>query len=79
MPGNDLMRHVHNAGTNPFRMPAILRKEDHAAWFNGTPDQARAVHNQYDAGLMVAHEVTAAVNSPKNNVAANIEPVSAPR
>jgi putative SOS response-associated peptidase YedK len=76
MPGNDLMRHVHNAGSNPFRMPAILRKEDQDAWLNGTPEQARAVLNQYDAGLMVAYEVTTAVNSPRNNSHCNIEPVA---
>lgn len=78
MPGNDLMRHVHNAGNNPFRMPAILRKDDQDAWLDGNNDQARVVLTQYEPGLMVAYEVTSAVNSPKNNVAANIEPVSAP-
>jgi putative SOS response-associated peptidase YedK len=69
------MRHVHNAGSNPFRMPAILRKEDRDAWLIGTPEQARAVLNQYDAGLMVAYEVTTAVNSPKNNSSSNLVPI----
>ena len=76
MPGNDLMKHVHNAGNNPFCMPALLRREDHDAWLSGTPEQALAVLNQYDAGLMVAYEVTGAVNSPKNNKASNIEPLA---
>jgi putative SOS response-associated peptidase YedK len=75
MPGNDLMRHVHNAGSNPFRMPAILCKEDQDAWLNGTPEQARAVLNQYDAGLMVAYEVRTAVNSRKNNSSSNLVPI----
>ncbi len=75
MPANALMHRIHNSGGNPFRMPAILRKQDHDAWLNGTPDQARAVLAQYDAGLMLAYEVTTAVNSPKYNAPTNIEPL----
>lgn len=75
MPANELMTHVHNAGNNPHRMPAILKREDHDAWLHGTMDQARAALGPYDAGLMVAYEVTSKVNSPKNNAPSNIEPV----
>jgi putative SOS response-associated peptidase YedK len=67
MPANDLMREIHNGGNNPHRMPAILRREDQEAWLNGSMDEARAVLQPYEPGLMVAFEVSAAVNSPKNN------------
>lgn len=75
MPANDLMRYVHNAGSNPHRMPAILRREDQMAWLTGTVDEARSALAQYPADVMVAYEVTAKVNSPKNNAPTNIEPV----
>lgn len=75
MPGNELMRHVHNAGANPHRMPAILRREDREAWLNGTADEARGVLRPYAADLMEAYEVTARVNSPRNDAPSNIEPV----
>jgi putative SOS response-associated peptidase YedK len=75
LPANDLMRQIHNTGTNPHRMPAILKQEDREKWLNGTPDDARAVLAQYDSGLMVAHEVSTRVNTPKNNDAALIEAI----
>ena len=77
MPGNELLKHIHNAGSNPYRMPAILRREDRDAWLDGTIDDARAVLRQYDAGLMVAYEVSTRVNSPKHNTPSNIEPLAA--
>ena len=73
MPANDLMRHIHNTGNNPHRMPAILKREDHGKWLQGTQEEARAVLVQYDSGLMLAREVTTRVNSPKNNDATLIE------
>jgi len=73
MPANELMRYVHNAGANPHRMPALLRREDHDIWLNGTADQARGVVKPYDAALMEAYEVSARVNSPRNNAPSNIE------
>jgi putative SOS response-associated peptidase YedK len=76
MPGNDLLRRVHNGGANPYRMPAILSREDHEAWLSGTLDEARAVLRQYPSEAMEAYEVSAKVNSPKNDDAALIEPVS---
>jgi putative SOS response-associated peptidase YedK len=75
MPANDLMRSIHNTGSNPHRMPAILRKEDQEAWLAGSVDDARSALKQYDAGLMVAHEVSTRVNAPKNNEASLIDPV----
>ena len=75
MPGNDLMRKIHNTGSNPHRMPAILRKEDHEAWLHGTFDEARAVLQQYPPDHMFAYEVSTRVNSPKNNGPELIQPI----
>jgi putative SOS response-associated peptidase YedK len=67
LPANELMREIHNAGGNPHRMPAILRVEDRERWLTASPEEARTLLRPYDAGLMVAYEVGAAVNSPKHN------------
>jgi putative SOS response-associated peptidase YedK len=67
LPANALMRDVHNAGSNPHRMPAIVRKEDREAWLTGSLEVARAVLQPYDAQSMVAYEVSGRVNTPKNN------------
>jgi putative SOS response-associated peptidase YedK len=75
MPANGLMREVHNAGNNPHRMPAILRREDRETWLSGGLDEARSVLKQYPADLMVAYPVTAAVNSPRNDSPSNIDPL----
>jgi putative SOS response-associated peptidase YedK len=77
MPANALMHDIHNTGNNPHRMPAILRREDWETWLTGSPDEAMAVLEAYSADLMVAYEVSARVNSPKNNDAKLIEPVPA--
>jgi putative SOS response-associated peptidase YedK len=79
LPANELMADIHNSGSHPQRMPAILRREDHAAWLEGTAPQARAVLRQYPADLMDAYEVSARVNSVRNNSPDLIEPaVDAP-
>ncbi len=75
LPANDLMREIHNGGNNPYRMPAILRREDQEAWLEGSVAEARAVLRPYDPGLMAAFEVSTAVNSPKNNNETLIQPV----
>jgi putative SOS response-associated peptidase YedK len=75
IPANELMHEVHNAGGNPHRMPAILRRKDHEAWLSGSLDEARSALRQYPANLMVAYPVSAAVNSPKNDSPSNIEPL----
>lgn len=77
MPANALMRDIHNTGNNPHRMPAILRKEDHQAWLEGTLDEAKATLAQYPADLMVAYEVSSRVNSPRNNDETLLQPVVA--
>jgi putative SOS response-associated peptidase YedK len=77
MPGNELMREIHNAGSNPYRMPAILRKEDREAWLTGTIDAARSVLKPYPSELMVAYQVSPRVNSPRNNDERLLEPAQA--
>jgi putative SOS response-associated peptidase YedK len=67
LPANDLMRDIHNAGSNPQRMPAILRVADRQKWLTAPLEEARALLQPYDPGLMVAFEVGTQVNSPKNN------------
>ena len=77
MPANTLMADIHNTGNNPHRMPAILRREDHEAWLEGTMEEARAVLTPYPSDLMVAHRVSARVNSVRNNSPELIEPIAA--
>ena len=77
MPANELMSDIHNGGNHPRRMPAILRREDHEAWLKGTAAEARAVLAPYPADLMVAHAVSARVNSVRNNGPELIEPMAA--
>jgi putative SOS response-associated peptidase YedK len=74
MPGNELMRKIHNTGAHPYRMPAILRKADHEAWLHGSFTEARAVLQPYPPNHMFAFEVSTRVNSPKNNSADLIAP-----
>jgi len=75
MPGNELMRRIHNTGNNPYRMPAILRREDYEAWLYGSVEEARAVLQPYPADHMIAYEVSTRVNSPKNDSPELILPV----
>lgn len=75
LPANELMTHIHNAGSHPYRMPAIVRAEDRDAWLAGTAEEARAVLTPYPSALMVAYEVSPRVNSVKNDSPDLIEPV----
>lgn len=43
MPANRLLRDIHNSGSTPQRMPAILRPQDRLAWLSGSVDEARSV------------------------------------
>jgi putative SOS response-associated peptidase YedK len=52
-----------------------LRREDRDAWLKGSVGEARALLPPYEPALMVAHEVSAAVNSPKSNSEKLIEAV----
>jgi len=77
LPANELMADIHNGGSHPGRMPAILRREDQETWLNGSPQEARAALAVYPADLMVAHPVSTRVNSVRNNDPELIEPIAA--
>ena len=70
IPANRLMARIHNGRE---RMPAILRREDHAAWLDGSADEAFACLAPYEDELMIAQAVSTRVNSPKNNDATLID------
>lgn len=75
IPGNALMRDIHNTGANPYRMPAILREEHLTLWLSGTASEAKSVLLQYPDDLMHAYRVSTRVNTPKNNDAELIQPL----
>jgi putative SOS response-associated peptidase YedK len=75
MPGNELMRRVHNTGANPYRMPAILAREDHEVWLSGSAGDAHAVLKPYPPEVMIAYQVSTRVNSSQNDDYTLIEPV----
>jgi putative SOS response-associated peptidase YedK len=77
MPANELMTDIHNGGSHPHRMPAILHREHHETWLKGTPAEARAVLAPYPADLMLARPVSRRVNSVRNNGPELIEPIAA--
>jgi putative SOS response-associated peptidase YedK len=74
MQGNALMHELHNTGAHPFRMPAILAREDIPRWLHGSRDDARSVLKAYPAELMSAYGVSTRVNDPKSDDAALITP-----
>lgn len=78
MQGNALMRGLHNTGAHPFRMPAILAREDIDRWLQGPSEQARALLKPYPAELMTAYGVSTRVNDPKSDDAALIAPAPLP-
>jgi putative SOS response-associated peptidase YedK len=49
--------------TPPARMPAVLRRRDYDAWLKGTPVQAKAALEPYNAGWMQAHAVSPRINA----------------
>ncbi len=70
---NDLIRPVHD------RMPVILKQEDEEKWLD--PDitdssKLTALLGPLQSDVMAAYQVSALINSPKNDVAKCIEPVS---
>ena len=70
MPANAFMAEIHNSKA---RMPAILRREDHAAWLRGDAATALSCLRPYPEEKMLAHTVSTTVNSPRNNTARLIE------
>jgi putative SOS response-associated peptidase YedK len=79
VPGNELLREIHNCGSTPYRMPAILRKEDHEIWLTGTAEQARAALTPYAPERMVAYEVSGRINLTTHDDEQLLEPVGRPR
>jgi putative SOS response-associated peptidase YedK len=73
MSPNSLLAEIHNAKQ---RMPAILQSQDIQAWLTGPIDQARAALKPYPSDSMVAWPVSSRVNSPKNDDAQLIEPLT---
>jgi putative SOS response-associated peptidase YedK len=73
VPANGMVGEIHNT---QHRMPAILEKADREAWLTGTPEEAWETLTPYPDDLMVAWPVSTRVNTPKNNDASLIQPVS---
>jgi putative SOS response-associated peptidase YedK len=73
LPANSLVSEIHNT---KLRMPVIREKADREAWLTGTPEEAWETLTPYPDDLMVAWPVSTRVNTPKNNDAKLIEPVS---
>lgn len=67
---NDVMRPIHD------RMPVILTKRSAAAWLDAEADvdHLLGLLRPY-AGKLEAYPVSVRVNSPRNDEAANVEPV----
>ena len=64
MPANKLMAEIHNV---KHRMPAILARENRAAWLAGDHDAAFNVLRPYPDAHMVAVPVSTRVNKPEND------------
>jgi len=75
VPGNDLLREIHNTGAHPHRMPAILAPADYDAWLHGAEADAKAALRQYPSDVMTAHQVSTRVNSAANNDPELIQPL----
>lgn len=70
---NAVLEPVHD------RMPVILPQEHYEAWLDPDfydPSALQALLQPYDAEVMQSYAVSKAVNSPKNDSSACLEPVS---
>lgn len=76
VPGNELLRDIHNAGTNPGRMPAILTPDQFDSWLEGTPEGARSALGAYPSERMTAQRVSLRVNNPRNDGPELISPLA---
>ena len=72
VPANDLLTEI---APSDGRMPAILRRKDYDTWLRGTPVQAKAALQPYNAAWMQAYAVSPRVNSTKPDDAGLIVPV----
>jgi putative SOS response-associated peptidase YedK len=73
VPANNLVGEIHNT---KHRMPAILEKADRETWLTGAPEDAWETLTSYPDDLMIAWPVSPRINTPKNNDATLIQPVS---
>lgn len=64
LPANEFMAKINN---EKQRMPAILRAEDVDAWLEDTPEEAKRLLIQFPAEQLRAYQVSARVNSVKND------------
>jgi putative SOS response-associated peptidase YedK len=75
VPANDLLLDIC---PTEARMPAILRRRDYETWLRGTPVQAKAALQPYNAHWMQAHPVSPRINTTLPDDAGLIRPVDAP-
>ena len=73
VPANGLLTEI---GNPDGRMPAILRRRDYETWLKGTPVQAKAALQPYNAAWMQAHAVSPRINSTEPDDAGLIAPVA---
>jgi len=68
---NELMAPIHN------RMPVIIAPEDYSMWLDPGPQPLDALHlmRPYESAAIEAYAVSTAVNSPRNDLAACVEPI----
>jgi putative SOS response-associated peptidase YedK len=66
---------IHNQGSHPHRMPAILSQADEDVWLHGTAEEALAVLRPYPDDLIVSWPVTQRVGNTRNNGPELIEPL----
>lgn len=76
LPANTLLRGIHNTGTHPGRMPAILTPNQFNAWLDAPPQQAHALIAPYPPERMNAYPVSLRVNSPRNDGEDLIQPLA---
>ncbi len=70
---NNVVADIHN------RMPAILGRQDHAAWLDPDlqdPEALDALLGPYESSAMTATPVSSHVNSPRNDDPRCIEPLN---
>lgn len=60
VPGNEFTNTIHNGGKNPFRMPALLQKNEEEIWLNPhlTEKEIKELLKSFEASEMGAHPVT---------------------
>jgi putative SOS response-associated peptidase YedK len=74
-PAGGQVYRIHNQGSHPHRMPAILRHEDEDVWLHGTTEEALAVLQPYPDDLIVSWPVAPRVNSSRSAGAELIDPI----